>query len=165
MPTGAVARRRSNTKFRPWKSEVLAASTLSFAIASQYVWIPPRSWKHSVTPFDRKYADARSQRIPPVQYMSTFGGGLLGSLFRPLLLLRSPLTPPATRPRSAMSASAHAGNSSKRRVEHRVAPSKWPISLSKWFRTSMSTSPSYDVVVEDEPPRVSPSVSFIVSPR
>ena len=71
--------------------------------------MPPESWKHLSTPIERRYAEARSQRMPPVQYINTvFSRKLWSSIIL----------------------SATVGNSVKCRVGQRVAPSKRPISLS-----------------------------------
>eukprot|EP01052_Picozoa_sp_SAG31_P059316 SAG31_NODE_18632_length_629_cov_0.449057_1_plen_156_part_01 len=56
-----------------WGDAVATAAAVDSAAgkASQYLAIPPLSWKQRRTPTDRRYADARSHRMPPVQYIST----------------------------------------------------------------------------------------------
>ena len=130
-PLPAIDMRRSNTKLRPRKSERAelgtrhpcdpcpSASACHLFWCSQYRAMPPESWKHLSTPIERRYAEARSQRIPPVQYINTvFSRKLWSSIIL----------------------SATVGNSAKCRVGQRVAPSKRPISLSYLSNSKISVN-------------------------
>jgi hypothetical protein len=67
------ALRWSNTKFFPKNL---------FSIPSAFTWrvysiIPPSNWKTFLNPLCLYYADAFSQRMPPVQYINKFLSSLL----------------------------------------------------------------------------------------